>query len=210
LQRPLDKRTVVLVVGQVESDAAVALGAGSVRTNIGVLQAARLMRPDAHLVYKPHPDVVAQLRAAGRGEDDAAQHCDEIVIDVTMDRLLRVVDEVHVISSLAGFEALLRQRPVVAHGLPFYAGWGLTTDTQPHPVLARRTRRLRLDELVAGVLILYPTYVSRITGRFTTPERTLDELARWREHEGPTRTTAVRRLWRAVLRLGRRFSRGPA
>lgn len=209
-QRPPGAKAVVLVVGQVESDAAVALGSGRLSTNMGLLQAVRQMRPDAHLVYKPHPDVVAQLRAAGRGENDAAQHCNEVVIDVPMDRLLRAVDEVHVISSLAGFEALLRQRPVVAHGLPFYAGWGLTTDTQAHPALARRTRRLQLDELVAGVLILYPTYVSRSTGRFTTPERTLDELAQWREHEGPTRATAMRRLWRAALRWGRRFSGGPA
>jgi capsular polysaccharide export protein len=209
-QRPSGPKPVVLVVGQVESDAAVALGSGSVSTNMGLLQAARQMRPDAHLVYKPHPDVVAQLRAAGRGEGDAARHCDEIVIDAPMDRLLKAVDEVHVISSLAGFEALLRQRPVVAHGLPFYAGWGLTTDMQPHPALARRTRRLGLDELVAGVLILYPTYVSRSSGRFTTPERTLDELALWREHEGPTRATAMRRLWRTALRWGRRWSGGPA
>jgi capsular polysaccharide export protein len=209
-QRLPGPKPVVLVVGQVESDAAVALGSGAVSTNMGLLQAARQMRPDAHLVYKPHPDVVAQLRAAGRGEGDAARHCDEIVIDATMDRLLHAVDEVHVISSLAGFEALLRQRPVVAHGLPFYAGWGLTTDMQPHPALARRTRRLRLDELVAGVLILYPTYVSRVSGHFTTPERTLDELALWRKHEGPTRATALRRLWRTALRWGRRWSGGSA
>ncbi len=210
-QRPPGTKPVVLVVGQVESDAAVALGSGTISTNMGLLQAVRRMRPDACLVYKPHPDVVAQLRAAGRGEGDAARHCDQIVIDATMDGLLRAVDEVHVISSLAGFEALLRLRPVVVHGLPFYAGWGLTTDTQPHhPALARRTRRLQLDGLVAGVLILYPTYVSRSTGRFTTPERTLDELALWRAHEGPTRATALRRMWRTALRWGRRWSGGPA
>jgi capsular polysaccharide export protein len=45
----------------------------------------------------------------------------------------------------------------------------------------RRTRKLSLDELVAGALILYPTYISRTTGQFTTPERALDELLVWRE-----------------------------
>ena len=33
-------------------------------------------------------------------------------------------------TSLTGFDALLRGKRVVTHGLPFYAGWGLTTDTE--------------------------------------------------------------------------------
>jgi capsular polysaccharide export protein len=91
---------------------------------------------------------------------------------------LQQVDEVHTLTSLAGFEALLRGKRVVCYGVPFYAGWGLTLDRQPAP---RRTRTLTLDELVAGVLIAYPTYVSRTTGRFTTPERALTELLLWQQ-----------------------------
>ena len=34
-------------------------------------------------------------------------------------------------TSLAGFEALLRGKPVTTHGQPFYAGWGLTEDICP-------------------------------------------------------------------------------
>jgi len=129
------------------------------------------------VIYKPHPDVVAGLRRNGADEADAARWCDEVLVDVAMGALLPSVDEVHTITSLSGFEALLRGKKVVCHGQPFYAGWGLTEDLWP---LARRTRRLSLDELVAGALILYPTYVSRTTGRFTTPERALDELLAWR------------------------------
>jgi len=62
--------------------------------------------------------------------------------------------------------------------------------------LARRTRKLALDELVAGVLILYPAYVSRTTGRYTTPERALDELLAWRHASSPSLP-----LWRRLLRL---------
>jgi capsular polysaccharide export protein len=61
----------------------------------------------------------------------------------------------------------------MAEAAEVYAGWGLTHDLVP---LTRRTRRLTFDQLVAGALILYPTYVSRTTGKFTTPERALDEL----------------------------------
>lgn len=188
------RRPIVLVPGQVESDAAIAHGAPGLRTNLALLRAVRTARPDAHVIYKPHPDVVARLRKAGQGEDLAAHHCDEIVLDVPIHELLQAVDEVHVLTSLAGFEALLRGRKVVTYGCPFYAGWGLTEDRESLP---RRQRHLSLDELVAGVLILYPTYVSRITGRFTTPERALEELLAWKA-QGPGALPLWRRLWRAV------------
>jgi capsular polysaccharide export protein len=200
-QRPLGKQRVILVPGQVESDASIAYGAPEgvcqVRQNMALLRAVREANPDAWVVYKPHPDVLAGLRIRGQDESLALQWCDEQVIDASMGELLAQVDEVHVITSLAGFEALLRGKRVVCYGQPFYAGWGLTEDKAP---LARRTRRLSLDELVAGALILYPTYVSRTTGRFTTPERALDELLAWRE-SGPTTLP----LWRKALRMVLRF-----
>ncbi len=55
-------------------------------------------------------------------------------------------------TSLTGFEALLRGKAVFTYGLPFYAGWGLTQDRHAHP---RRHRRLSIDELVAAALIGY-------------------------------------------------------
>lgn len=176
-------RRVILVPGQVESDASLAYGAPGVRRNLDLLRAVRAANPDAYVVYKPHPDVVAGLRRQGEGEHDAAGWCDEVVQDAPMGELLLAVDEIHTLTSLAGFEGLLRGKKVVCYGQPFYAGWGLTTDVLP---VARRTRRLALDELVAGVLIRYPAYVSRSTGRFTTPERALDELLQWRERAAST------------------------
>jgi capsular polysaccharide export protein len=197
--RPATAKSVVLVAGQVEADASIRLGAPGLRNNMALLKAVRAERPDAHLVYKPHPDVVAQLREAGKGEGGAAALCDEIVIDAPMDQVLRQVDEVHVLTSLAGFEALLRGKPVVCWGCPFYAGWGLTEDREEMP---RRVRRLSLDELVAGVLLLYPTYVSRVTGCFTTAERALTELQQWRAEGAGARpnVSAGRRAWRWTLR----------
>jgi capsular polysaccharide export protein len=118
----------------------------------------------------------------GRGEEEATRWCDEVVTDSAMGELLAAVDEVHVLTSLTGFEALLRDKKVTCYGQPFYAGWGLTYDLIPHP---RRTRRLTLDELVTGTLILYPTYVSRTTGKFTTAETVLDELINWRKQQRP-------------------------
>ena len=125
---------VVLVPGQVESDASIAYGAPGVRSNLGLLEAVRARRPGDHLVYKPHPDVLAAKRPGDAGIDAARRWCDEIVTDIPMHRLLERVDEVQVLTSLAGFEALLRGKPVVCHGHPFYAGWGLTDDVLPGQV----------------------------------------------------------------------------
>ena len=176
-QRPASAKQVILVPGQVETDASIRRGAPGIRRNLELLRAVREAHPEAYVIYKPHPDVVAGLRASGEHESAALDWCDELVVDVPMARLLAGVDELHVLTSLAGFEALLRGKRVVCHGQPFYAGWGLTEDRLPP---ARRTRRLSLDRLVAGTLLLYPAYVSRVTGRFTTAERALDELLEWR------------------------------
>jgi capsular polysaccharide export protein len=195
-QRPADGRRVILVPGQVETDASIAYGAPegvcTIRRNMDLLRAVRQANPGAWVVYKPHPDVLAGLRVKGIDEDTALRWCDEQVIDAPMGELLGLIDEVHVITSLAGFEALLRGKQVTCYGQPFYAGWGLTTDMAP---LSRRTRQLTLDELVAGALIEYPKYVSRKNGKFTTPEQALDELLAWRKQG------AALPWWRKMLRL---------
>jgi capsular polysaccharide export protein len=193
--RPANHAKVILVPGQVETDASLRFGAPSICTNMGLLKAVRTANPDAYIVYKPHPDVIAGLRAKGQDEDDAGRWCNEVVTSGHMGEMLSLVDEVHVLTSLAGFEALLRGKPVTCYGQPFYAGWGLTTDIVR---LRRRKRKLVLEELIAGALILYPTYVSRNTGRLTTPEQALDELLSWRE-----RTPSVlQKIWRSALRFG--------
>ena len=200
-RRPDRARRVILVPGQVESDASIRYGAPAIKTNMGLLQAVRAATSSAYVVYKPHPDVLAGLRQKGEGEQEARRWCDEVVTDVAMGAMLAAVDEVHVLTSLTGFEALLRGKAVTCYGQPFYAGWGLTTDQAP---VSRRTRRLALDELVAGVLILYPTYVSRTTGRFITPERALDELLDWRNQQ-QNASPFWRKLLRCGLRLRKRF-----
>jgi capsular polysaccharide export protein len=195
-KRPAEASRVILVPGQVENDASLRYGAPGIRTNLGLLQAVRAANPEAYVIYKPHPDVVAGLRSGGKGEEEAPHWCDEQVTGASMAQLLLDVDEVHVLTSLAGFEALLRGKGVTCHGQPFYAGWGLTTDASP---IARRTRKVSLDALVAVALILYPVYVSRVTGQFTTPERVIEELRQWREEFARHKPGLVRRLTQRVF-----------
>ena len=193
-QRPDNVVTrVILVPGQVETDASLAYGAPGERTNIGLLRAVRAANPNAYLIYKPHPDVHARLRAVGQGEQEAYRWCDEIVTDNAMGELLIAVDEIHVLTSLAGFEALLRGKPVTCYGQPFYSGWGLTQDAFPND---RRCRRLTLDELVAVTLIKYPLYLSRNGKRLITPEQALEELLFLRARSGGKDP-----WWRAIVRI---------
>lgn len=200
--RPPGEALVILVPGQVEADASIRFGALGIRSNMGLLRAVRVARPEAYIVYKPHPDVVAGLRARGDGEDEARRWCNELVVDVEMGDLLLTIDEVHVLTSLTGFEALLRGRKVTCYGQPFYSGWGLTTDVLPVP---RRTRRLSLDALVAAALILYPTYVSRLTRKTAPPEQIMDELQAWRR-SNTAGIPVLRRILRTILRVWRAWS----
>lgn len=190
--RPANIEKVILVVGQVETDASIRFGSTVIRRNLDLLMTVRQSNEDAYIIYKPHPDVVAGMRDKGAGEDQVGNWCNEVVEDAPIGQLFAQVDEVHVLTSLAGFEALMRGKRVVTYGCPFYAGWGLTEDRYP---LARRTRKRSLDELTAATLILYPTYVSNRTRRYTTAEGALDELLSWKASG-----VSVMPRWRKAMR----------
>ncbi len=167
-------RPVVLVPGQVESDAAIRHGCGTVRTNADLLRRVRAVRPGAFIVWKPHPDVLAGNRA---GSAEAVELADHVETGYGISACIRACDEVHTMTSLSGFDALLRGRRVVTYGAPFYAGWGLTEDMEPVP---RRRRQLTPDMLVAGVLMLYPRYRDPRTGAVLDAPETVERLARLR------------------------------
>ena len=164
----------ILVPRQVEDDASILLGADKVRTNLGLLTEVRNRNPDAVILYKPHPDVVAGLRKGQIDPDHLTPLCDLVLEDVDVSLVLQNVDAVHTITSLTGFEALLRGCDVTTYGAPFYAGWGLTTDIGKTP--ARRQKSLTLPELVHRTLIDYPSYWDPVTKLITTVEGVLHRL----------------------------------
>lgn len=188
--RPPSARKVILVPGQVESDSSIIFGSPLTRTNIGLLRAVRGTNFGDYIIYKPHPDVVSGRRRQGIGEHKAADWCNECVTTAGMNQLLSAVDEVHVMTSLTGFEALLRGKKVVTYGQPFYSGWGLTEDLCPQP---RRRRKLHLTELIAGCLIKYPMYLSPVTGKRCEPEQMIEQLCQGPLPENLTLTEKVLR-----------------
>jgi capsular polysaccharide export protein len=169
----------ILVPGQVEDDLSVRAGGGDIGDNLGLLARVRAANPDAFILYKPHPDVVAGHRKGGISPHKTLRYADAIVRRGSIAALLPQIDELHTLTSLSGFEALLRRVPVTVYGRPFYAGWGLTNDLVMEP----RGRILAVEELAAAALILYPRYLDPATRRLCEPETVVERLARpelWR------------------------------
>ena len=160
-------KAVILVPGQVEDDASVQLGSLKVRTNLDLLKAVRKNKPDAYIIYKPHPDVLSGNRVGHIADDECRKYADEVATNADIFSCIDAADEVHTMTSLTGFEALIRHKKVHCYGLPFYAGWGLTVD---EIVCERRTRRLELWQLVWATLCEYPLYIHPKTQQFITAE----------------------------------------
>lgn len=188
-----DEKRRILVPGQVEDDASIRLGTSKdMCRNIDLLRRARAENPSAFIIYKPHPDVEAGLRPGGLERDEVLLLADEIADQIDAIAAIEAVDEVWTLTSLLGFEALLRDRKVVCLGQPFYAGWGLTRDlgaAVPH-----RLARPGLAALVHQVLIAYPRYFDPVSGLACPVEVVVERLMRG---DIPKRDSSLRLLAKA-------------
>ncbi|MFL6760275.1 MAG: hypothetical protein ACJ8FR_09935 [Sphingomonas sp.] len=197
LDRPAGERRHILVPGQVEDDRAVTAGGCGLVSNLELLKRVREQAPDAYILYKPHPDVIAGHRRGAIPQAACLEQADQIVGDLPISSLIAMVDEIHVNTSLAGFEALLREKPVTTYGVPFYAGWGLTRDLGPVP--PRRSKARTLDQLVAATLLLYPRYLDPVTGLPCPAEVVVSRLSA-NDRRDPGALVKVRRLQGRLMR----------
>ena len=177
----------ILVPGQVEDDASILTAAGDIKTNLALLTAVRRANPDAIILYKPHPDVEAGLRLGAVPDRDAAASADRVLTNTDPGTLLTQIDEVWTMTSLLGFEALLRNKRVVTYGAPFYAGWGLTHDLGRPPT--RRVARPDLLGLLYATLIAYPRYFDPVTRLPCPVEVVVDRL----NESAPARHSPINR-----------------
>ena len=177
----------ILIPGQVSDDASIqksrsdslALDSGE-NPNLLLLKWVRAHHPDAHITFKPHPDVTNGLRHGKLSSAQMLSYADKIELDADIIDLIEDCDSLHTISSLSGFEALLREKHVVVHGLPFYAGWGVSEDKTGCP---RRTKDRTIDELVYLAMIKYPHYVDPESFQRCKAEETVDHLSRLRNNK---------------------------
>lgn len=163
----------VLVIGQVEDDASILKGSKVRWTNNQLVNLAKNENPDAEIIYKPHPDVLTGRRPMQSDPAEIKHIAKVIEQPLSLIDSFKTIDHVYTITSLAGFEALLRGIPVTTAGAPFYSNWGLTDDRQK---VHRRKRKLTLEELFAAAYILYPRYADPKTGEKLTMEETLERL----------------------------------
>ncbi len=167
------KKNIKLVIGQVDDDMSIKKG-GYGFNSLKLLKYVKSQSThNDFIIYKPHPDVVSGIRKGIVDQKSLYEFCDSIVMDASLDSCFEVAHEVHTITSLSGFEALLRKKKVFTYGMPFYAGWGVTVDLQR---CERRNVKRSVEELVAAAYILYPKYVSLKTELASTPEEVLMEI----------------------------------
>ncbi|MFM4714835.1 capsular polysaccharide biosynthesis protein [Aeromonas veronii] len=195
-QPPQDGRELVLVVGQVDGDASILCGSPVIRSNEQLLWAVRAAKPQAHILFKPHPDVVCGNREGTISASCLAECVDSQVIQCDLASLYPHINELHTMTSLSGFEALVQGVKVTTWGQPFYSGWGLTRDIHPP---ARRERPLPLAALVCLTLAAYPRYIDWQSGLWCSPEQLIRKLA---AHKPLAMSGASRwRRWHLKLRF---------
>lgn len=166
------QQKVILIPAQVEDDASMIYGGMGMDT-LELIKEVREKNPSAYILFKPHPDVLSGNRKGLKDKEMILEYCDDIVEDASIDSCIEVCNEVHTITSTAGFDALIRSKEVFVYGIPFYAGWGLTNDKHKNQ---RRTKLLNIYELAAGALILYPRYISPKTKKLCEVEVAFDEM----------------------------------
>jgi capsule polysaccharide export protein KpsC/LpsZ len=185
----------ILVPGQVADDAAVrhtlsgSLDLSGGNVNIALLRAVRQRNPTAFITYKPHPDVTRGLRPGGIATDDVRRLADMELPDADILDLIAQCDRVETLSSLTGFEALIRGKPVTVHGAPFYAGWGLTEDLTAMP---RRGRRRTFGELVYLSLVRYCRAIDPETLEPLSCERLIERLSEFKARRPRRALSAAR------------------
>ncbi|MFZ7235593.1 capsular polysaccharide biosynthesis protein [Avibacterium gallinarum] len=187
--RPNTDKKVLLVPGQVEDDASIRFGSPQCQSNLTLLQQVRQAQPDAYIIYKPHPDVLSGNRKGNIKQEKALMYADQVVTDANILDCIQEVDEVHTMTSLAGFEALLRGKTVYCYGSPFYAHWGLTIDAYTLP---RRKRKLTLSQLIAGTLLYYPLYLNPNTMQLTNANTAVKILL---EQKNQLKDTGLYKSW---------------
>lgn len=164
----------ILVVGQVDDDASIRYGCDSKITSNELVRIAKENNPDAEIIYKPHPEVLAGFKPEQEDYNLVKDIATIITDKVSIDDVLSNVNKVYVITSLVGFEAILRGIPVVCYGMPFYAGYGLTIDQCEAPL--RRMQNLTIEQLFYAAYIKYPRYVCPLSNKPMSIEQAIFTL----------------------------------
>ena len=157
----------ILVVGQVEDDASLIYGQSKIKLNTDLVIQARKEHPTADIYFKPHPDYISNNRRSISEINKIKDICAILDHNISLETIFRNIDHVYTMTSLVGLEALINGLKVTTFGVPFYSNWGLTDDRVK---IQRRSKKLSIEELVAGSYFLYPKYLHLESDEFITFE----------------------------------------
>lgn len=168
-QKPdtLGAKKIVLVIGQVEDDAAILRGYPRGRfekpfSNLLVVERAAQDNPDAVIMYRPHPDTFHNGRQS-RHEKKIARMCTVMEPTAPLQAVFPHVQHVYTGTSLVGLEAAIWDIPVTTLGYPFYAATPKIRNLH-----GEAFADLELPALFATIYFDYPRYIHPDSDEATT------------------------------------------
>lgn len=145
----------VLIIAQTKGDMALKYGMSEHFSTQQMIDDAKKQNPDASVYIKIHPDVLSGKKQSDIAIDVNQPNVFFITEDINPISLLQQFKRVYTKTSQMGFEALLCGCECICYGMPFYAGWGITTDKVS---CARRQKKHTIEEVFAAAYIQYTNY----------------------------------------------------
>ena len=176
----LKTKKIVLVLGQVSKDKSVLFGNPNKWTTEELIQLAYYENPEADIWYRPHPEVYKKFQKNNLRYKRVQEFCTILSPEESLSDLIEKIDHAYTITSLSGFEALLRGKKVTVVGVPFYAGWGLTDD---RVLIDTRQRKLTLTELFIASYLLYPKYLVDLDNSINGLKITISKIKAERNYQ---------------------------
>lgn len=175
----------ILLVDQPIDDESVLLGNANEETFKEMLLYAFDNYQYANIYIKFHPDTIdgkkdgylkKLLSTLGLNDHPSIK-----VIDThcNITSLFHYINDIFVVTSQVGFEALLRNKNVRCFGTPFYSGWGLTSDMQTLSFV--KPQRSLMDLFIALVL-QHTLYINPFTNKKGTILDLLEYVALQQRH----------------------------
>ncbi len=169
-----DAEKKVLVIAQTAGDASLKYGMLDDYTTDDIIKSAIDENQDAKVYIKIHPDVLSGKKKSDIDINAVKQKCIIIEENFNPISLLKHFSKVYTKTSQMGFEALLVGCECVCFGMPFYAGWGVTTDKSE---CKRRKVKRSVEEIFAAAYILYTRYYNPYTKKESDIFDTIETIA---------------------------------
>jgi hypothetical protein len=174
-------RRKVLIVDQKKGDMSIKYGCAGEETFWAMLDAAVDSGMDVYI--KQHPCAIsgspdeAHFTRDSIGADKKYKDVHLIGFDINPYSLISEFDEVYVVTSGMGFEALMAGKKVTCFGGAFYSNWGVTDDRF---VIGRRSARRTLEEIFHVFYQMLTVYIDPVSESRCSLERLVDYIVETR------------------------------